>query len=109
LPSGILPHTPEGLRMLERWDGTYRGRAPSEGSSRPGWDIGRPSSHLIEAGNANETRQYGPPRVKEEEMRADFSTDFEFVELRGTHFDTSDPNAEGALSWVILLRRKDKP
>ncbi len=213
LASGILPHTPEGLRLLEQWDGAYRG------GKRPGWDTGRPSSELvravesgkikpcrtlelgcglgtnaiylagrkfdvsaldiapsalagamerakkagvsvrwvladvlappkigpfdfiydrgcyhgvrrgnaagyvqtlrkltrpgslvlIEAGNANEARQYGPPRVKEEELRADFSPDFEFVELRESHFDTADPNAEGALSWFILLRRKEKP
>jgi len=213
LASGILPHTPEGLRLLEQWDSAYRG------GKRPGWDTGRPSSELvqavesgkikpcrtlelgcglgtnaiylagrkfdasaldiapsalsgamerakkagvsvtwvladvlappkigpfdfiydrgcyhgvrrasaagyvetlrkltrpgslvlIEAGNANEARQYGPPRVKEEELRADFSPDFDFVELREAHFDTSDPKAKGALSWFILLRRKGKP
>jgi len=213
LASGILPHTPDGLRLLEQWDSAYRG------GQRPGWDTGRPSSELvkavesgkikpcrtlelgcglgtnaiylagrkfdvsaldiapsalagatesakkagvsvrwvladvlappkigpfdfiydrgcyhgvrrgnaagyvqtlrkltrpgslvlIEAGNANEARQYGPPRVKEEELRADFSPDFEFVELRESHFDTSDPNATGALSWFVLLRRKEKP
>ena len=31
------------------------------------------SQILILAGNANEERNYGPPRVKEEEIRADFS------------------------------------
>ena len=213
LASGILPHTPEGMKLLEQWDSAYRG------GTRPGWDTGRPSSELvkavesgkikpcrtlelgcglgtnaiylagrkfdvsaldiapsalsgamerakkanvnvnwvladvlappkigpfdfiydrgcyhgvrrgnaagfvetlrkltrpgslvlIEAGNANEARQYGPPRIKEEELRADFSPDFDFVELREAHFDTTDPKAEGALSWFILLRRKDKP
>ena len=212
LASGILPHTPEGMKLLEQWDSAYRG------GTRPGWDTGRPSSELvkavasgkikpcrtlelgcglgtnaihlagckfnvsaldispsalsgameraekanvnvnwvladvlappkigpfdfiydrgcyhgvrrgnaagyvetlrkltrpgglvlIEAGNANEARQYGPPRVKEEELRADFSPDFDFVELREAHFDTSDPKAQGALSWFILLRRKEK-
>ncbi len=214
LASGILPHTPEGLKLLEQWDSAYRG------GKRPGWDTGRPSSHLaqavesgkikpcrtlelgcglgtnaiylagrkfdvsaldiapsalsgamerakkanvsvqwvladvlappkigpfdfiydrgcyhgvrrgnaagyietlrkltrpgslvlIEAGNANEPPpHYGPPRVKEEELRADFSADFDFQELRETHFNTSDPNGKGALSWFVLLRRKDKP
>jgi len=61
---------------------------------------------LILAGNANEARHYGPPRVREQEIRADFSPLFEFQWLRETHFDTSDPNRQGALAWSILLRRK---
>jgi len=42
LPAGILPHGPEGMRLMERWDGSYRGR-------RAGWDVGRPSSELRDA------------------------------------------------------------
>src|SRR5438094_5929267 len=33
LPSGVLPHGPEGRRLLERWDADYRGSGP------PAWDI----------------------------------------------------------------------
>jgi methyl halide transferase len=40
LPSGILPHGPEGNRLLETWDADYRGPKP------PAWDIGRPSDEL---------------------------------------------------------------
>jgi hypothetical protein len=40
LPSGILPHGPEGNRLLETWDTDYRGPKP------PAWDIGRPSDEL---------------------------------------------------------------
>ncbi|MBN1442705.1 MAG: class I SAM-dependent methyltransferase [Planctomycetes bacterium] len=43
LPSGILPHGPEGVRLVERWDLPYRR------DRTPGWDVGRPSSHLVEA------------------------------------------------------------
>jgi len=211
LASGVLPHTAEGVRMLERWDAAYRG-------GRPPWDTGRPSSELVRAvekgavrpcravelgcgtgtnavylagrefdvtavdlsptaltlgekkareagvnvrwlladvlalpklepfdfiydrgcyhgvrranatgyvdslrrlskpgarvlilaGNANEPPPHsGPPRVKEEEIRADFSKHFEIVELRETHFDAADSKATGALAWCILLERKE--
>ncbi len=64
------------------------------------------SQVLILAGNANEQRHYGPPRVKEEELRADFSKLFEFQWLRETRFDSPDPQRGGALAWSVLLRRK---
>jgi len=41
LASGVLPHTAEGVRMLERWDAVYR-------RGRPAWDTGRPSSELVQ-------------------------------------------------------------
>ena len=40
LPSGILPHGPEGNRLLEYWDSAYRHKAPAP------WDIGRPADEL---------------------------------------------------------------
>lgn len=210
LPAGILPYTPEGIGLLERWDRPYRG----EGT--PGWDVGRPSSNLkdliekrtvtpcralelgcgtgtnavylaqqgfdvsaidiaptalalaenkaqaagvtvrwllanvlsapriepaefifdrgcyhgvrqvnaagyvetlrklsrpgtrvlILAGNANEERHYGPPRVTEEQLRQDFSADFYFEWLKTTKFDTRQEDKAGALAWSVLLRRK---
>jgi len=210
LAAGVLPHGPEGVRLLARWDSAYHD------NRRPGWDTGRPSSNLeklvedrtlrpcravvlgcgtgtnaiylakkgfevtgidiaptalsraekkaqeagvkvrwlladvlappelepfelifdrgcyhgvrrqnaagyvsalgrlsqsgtrllILAGNANEARQYGPPRVKEEEIRGDFSEGFEFRWLRETRFDTVAPSGQGALAWSILLQRK---
>jgi methyl halide transferase len=40
LPSGILPHGVEGVRLLEQWDADYRrGRQPL-------WDAGMPSGEL---------------------------------------------------------------
>jgi len=210
LASGILPHTAEGVRAIERWDAAYRGKQP------PGWDTGRPATDLVKAvesgllkpcravdlgcgtgtnaiylagkgfqvtgidvastalaiaqkkaqeagvevrwlladvlapprlepfelvfdrgcyhgvrrqnaaayvaavrrlttpdarvlilaGSANEPPpHYGPPRVKEEAIRADFAKSFEFEELRETRFDTADPEKKGALAWFVLLRR----
>ena len=47
LPAGVLPHGPQGIRLIERWDGGYRdGR-------RPAWDTGAPAQDLketVEAG-----------------------------------------------------------
>jgi SAM-dependent methyltransferase len=39
-PSGILPHGPEGNRLLELWDSDYQHAAPAL------WDIGRPADEL---------------------------------------------------------------
>jgi SAM-dependent methyltransferase len=69
--------------------------------SRPGTQV------LILAGNANEPHpHYGPPRVREADIRADFGPWFQFQWLRETRFDTTEPNGKGALAWSILLRRK---
>ncbi|MHC4283505.1 MAG: class I SAM-dependent methyltransferase [Planctomycetota bacterium] len=43
LPSGVMPHGPEGARLLERWDAPYRRER------LPGWDVGQPCSHLVKA------------------------------------------------------------
>ena len=43
LPSGVMPHGPKGAELMERRDAPYRGE------QMPGWDVGRPSSHLVEA------------------------------------------------------------
>jgi len=39
-PAGVLPHGREGLKLLELWDGSYRG------GKRPFWDAGLPSGEL---------------------------------------------------------------
>jgi len=213
LPGGILPHGAKGVRLLERWDGVYRGkrRAPWDtgrpstvlskavegGTIRPGraivlgcgtgtnavylaskgfdvtaldiaptaLGIGRAKAHkagvrvrwlladvlavpdmkpfdfmfdrgcyhgvrrhdaagyvksvrrlshagtrvLIVAGNANEARHYGPPRVKESELRGDFSQLFDFQWLRETRLDIMDPKKQGPLAWSVLLHRKAEP
>jgi SAM-dependent methyltransferase len=78
--------------------------ATVKGLTKPG------SRVLIQAGNANEPPpHYGPPRVKESELRADFSDSFDFEWLRETRFDTTDPARTGAWAWSVLLRRKENP
>jgi len=42
-PSGVLPNGREGVRLLELWDGSYRG------GKRPFWDAGQPSGELRRA------------------------------------------------------------
>lgn len=69
--------------------------------------VTRPGSLvLILAGNANEPGSGGPPRVTEQEIRADFSRDFEILRLDTTRFDTPTADRQGALAWSILLERK---
>jgi SAM-dependent methyltransferase len=43
LPSGIMPHGPKGVALLERWDKPYRG------TRVPGWDTGRVATELKKA------------------------------------------------------------
>jgi len=70
----------------------------------------RPGSRaLILAGNANEPRHYGPPRVDETDLVNDFASTFDFEQLKEIRFDTADPNAQGALAWSVLLRRQAAP
>ncbi|NQU23160.1 MAG: class I SAM-dependent methyltransferase [Candidatus Nealsonbacteria bacterium] len=38
-----MPHGPKGAALMERWDASYR-RA-----QLPGWDVGRPCTHLVKA------------------------------------------------------------
>jgi hypothetical protein len=76
-------------------------------------DVARRLSHagsrfLILAGSANETRRGGPPRIKESEIRGDFSESLDFQHLREIRFDSRDPNRKGALAWSALLRRRDE-
>jgi len=210
LPSGIMPHGPRGVRMIDRWDRVYRKSGPAP------WDVGKPATELVKAvekgtlkpgkavvlgcgtgtnaiylaskgftvtaidvaptaltlaeakaykarvsvrwvlasvlappklgpfdvmfdrgcyhgvrrvnakgfvaaaaamckpggkfliiaGNANEARHYGPPRVKEKEIRDEFAPSFDIESLRETRFDTRTAGGKGPLAWSIMLRRK---
>jgi len=70
--------------------------------SKPG------TKFLILAGNANEKRGGGPPRVKEEDIRKDFTDAFDFTWLRETRFGPEGAKGKGPLMWSILLTRKNK-
>jgi hypothetical protein len=94
--------------------GCYHGvrRNDAKGYVKTVKQLSRLGTHVfILAGNANEERHYGPPRVKEEELRGDFMSDFDFVRFKTVHFDSVDPQKQGALAWSVLLRRKaeEKP
>ncbi len=62
---------------------------------------------LLLAGSANEPRPGGPPKIKEEEIRGDFSESFQFEWLREIRFDSVNPDTKGPLAWSVLLRRKE--
>jgi len=79
---------------------------PSVTLSRAHAAGGRARGVVVVAGNANEPRSGGPPRVTEEQLRKDFSADFEFEWLKTTRFDTRQEDRAGALAWAVLLRRK---
>lgn len=65
------------------------------------------SLFLLLAGNANEARHYGPPRVKETELCGDFAADFAFQWLREMRFEGRDPSRKGGpMAWSALLRRR---
>ena len=62
---------------------------------------------LLLAGNPNELMQkYSPPQVTEEEIRADFSSLFDFEWIGETRFETSQPQNLGPLAWSVMMRRK---
>lgn len=61
---------------------------------------------LILAASANEQRGGGPPRIKEQEIRSDFSALVDFEWFREIRFDSRNPGGKGALAWSVLMRRK---
>jgi hypothetical protein len=63
---------------------------------------------LILGGSPADGGQGGPPRVKEETIRNDFSKLFEFQWLRGIRFDTRNASANGPSAWSIHLLRKNE-
>jgi hypothetical protein len=62
---------------------------------------------LVLTGNAREPRDPGPPVVSEEDLRAEWGSHFEFVQLREFRFDQSESDATRFLGWSCLLRRKE--
>ena len=65
------------------------------------------SLFLLLAGNANEARHYGPPRVKQTKIMGDFSEYFAIQDMHEMRFEGRDPNRKnGPLAWSVLLRRR---
>jgi len=71
-----------------------------QGISRPGTRL------LLLAGSVKEERRAGPPKIKEDEIRGDFSKQFTIEWLRDIRFDSPSPNANGFKAWSVLLRCK---
>jgi len=68
---------------------------------------GEGSLFLLLAGNANESRHYGPPRVKQTKIVADFSSAFAIQAMHEMRFEGRDPKRKnGPLAWSVLLRRR---
>jgi SAM-dependent methyltransferase len=68
------------------------------------------SKIVILAGNANKDTYWrfeGPPRVKEQDIRNDFASGFQLLQLREFRFDPAPPEKQGALAWSILLKRDE--
>ena len=63
------------------------------------------SQYFVLTGNANETREGGPPRLHEHELRADFEPLFQIDDLRPFRFDDPD-GPTGPLGWACLMTRR---
>jgi len=69
------------------------------------WRVTRPGSHyLCLAGAPSEPAEGGPPRVSKDEIRAELGRLFEFVHLRPTRLEGSNPNQSYA-AWSCLMCR----
>ena len=75
-PSGILPHGPEGNRLLELWDSDYRKPEPAY------WDIGRPADELQKVVSGGTV-----PRCRVVDMCCGSGTDA--IYLAGKGFDVT--------------------
>lgn len=60
---------------------------------------------LIIAANADATRYRTRSGVKQEELRGDFSKDFEIERLDSFFFDSSGASNSGQPAWLALIRR----
>ncbi len=63
------------------------------------------SQLLVLTGNSNETREGGPPRLSESELRFDLEPLFAVTDLRPFRFDDPD-GPTGPLGWSCLLTRR---
>ena len=89
--------------------GCYHGvrRANAVGYVKTANTLAKPGAlMLIYAGNANEPRHHGPPRVEETDLVGDFAETWDFVHLSELR-PSGDPSREGASwFWSALLRRR---
>ena len=71
-------------------------------------NVTRPGTvYLSLSGNANEQTEQGPPRVTEEEIRAELGGVFEVQQLRAFRFE--DPGGvDGPLGWSCVMVRREE-
>ena len=102
-PSGILPHGPEGNRLLELWDSDYRQPEPAF------WDIGRPADELQKVVSGGTV-----PRCRMVDMCCGSGTDAIYLASKGFDVTAIDvaPTALGqalekaarakvSVNWVV--------
>ena len=68
--------------------------------TRPGGRLLLLAFRATKGGRASVTR------IKESQLRGDFSASFDFQWLREMRFDTRSGTAKGSAAWSVLLRRK---
>jgi hypothetical protein len=62
---------------------------------------------LLLAGNANEPKHGGPPRVEETRIVDHFANTWDFVSLKEIRFESRDPGRRnGPWAWSALMRRR---
>jgi hypothetical protein len=62
------------------------------------------SRMLLLTGNANEQSEQGPPRVHEDEIRAELGPLFKIDQIRAFRFEDTG-GVEGPLGWSCLMTR----
>lgn len=62
------------------------------------------SRMLALCGNPNDNESGGPPRVSEQDVRAEFGSLFHFLHLRPFHFEDAG-GIQGPLGWSVWMER----
>jgi len=70
--------------------------------SKPG------TKFMLLAGSAAEKRHWGPPRIKESEIREDFSPSFKIESMKQSWFDLDRKkhSKKGPWAWCVMMTRK---
>ncbi len=70
--------------------------------SKPG------TKFMLLAGSAAEKRHWGPPRIKESEIRGDFSPSFKIESMTQSWFDLNRKghSKKGPWAWCVMMTRK---
>ncbi|MBT3201201.1 MAG: methyltransferase domain-containing protein [Phycisphaerales bacterium] len=74
----------------------------SKKMSKPG------TKFMLLAGSAAEKKHWGPPRIKESEIREDFSPSFKIDSMKQSWFDLNRKahSTKGPMAWCVIMTRK---